>query len=356
MKRSCLAITLSASVLMLGGCSNRALDLRSTPDQVASAQTVDPSEHVQAAEALAWQAAVLVQRPPHSAQTWQEARVKWRQAIRLLEAVPDNTMAAAPANRKLATYRANYTAITQRLQQEERAVESLAQAQTAAWQAAVTVQGSPSPGKWQRAADRWQQAIQLLASIPPQTTVFTQAQTKAKTYRNQYQAIERQLKSEAALSAAVAQFSVTATELDQLQTKVALGQATDVIGIDYANYKVLVKFLDQELAKLEMLPGTKSHPAYTEIKTAIDDYKFALAVWQAYLRHKEANAYWLQNDDFFNQLIPLSLIDSDRLLQQYDVEVYYGIKEAKVPLKLAVWRIWETANYHVDAARKKLPG
>ena len=89
------------------------------------------------------------------------------------------------------------------------------------------------------------------------------------------------------------------------------------------------------------------------MQTAIADYEFALTIWQTYLRHKDANADWLLNGDFFNRLVPLSLIDSDRLLQRYDVKVHQGSKEAKVALKSTVWTIWEKAAEHARLAQQK---
>jgi len=141
--------------------------------------------------------------------------------------------------------------------------------------------------------------------------------------------------------------------LNTLQTRALTGQTEDPIGIEYRDYLTLVQSLQSLQKDLEMLPQAATNPAYNEMKTAIADYEFALTIWQSYLRHKAANADWLQNGDFFNRLVPLSLIDGDRLLARYDVRVYQGSREAKVPLKSAVWAIWEKADDHVRASRQK---
>ncbi|MFH7028424.1 MAG: hypothetical protein ACHBN1_24300 [Heteroscytonema crispum UTEX LB 1556] len=61
------------------------------------------------------EAAVIVQNPPHPQTVWQQAQVKWQQAINLLEAIPESTFASQHAKDKLSTYKTNYAAITTRL-------------------------------------------------------------------------------------------------------------------------------------------------------------------------------------------------------------------------------------------------
>lgn len=296
---------------------------------------------------------MLVQNPPHPAATWQEARVKWRQAIRLLEGIPPEAAVAAKAQRKLADYRAKYDAITQRLTHEETAVDTFEQVQTIAWQAAVTVQNPPhSLPVWQRAAEKWERAIRLLEKIPPLTTVSKEAQSKQKTYRENYRAIAQRIEVEKTFLATVEQFSTTVTQLNTLQTRAVTGKTEDPIGLSYDEYRELVRSLQQSLKDVETFPAAKLNPAYSEMKSAIADYEFALTIWQTYLRHKEANADWLQNGDFFNQRVPLALIDSDRLLQRYNVKVQPISEKAKVPLKSTVWAVWDKANEHARAAQQ----
>ncbi|MDX2239572.1 MAG: hypothetical protein NW224_02705 [Leptolyngbyaceae cyanobacterium bins.302] len=355
MKRSCLAMTLSASFLMLAGCSQPFYTLPSNHAETASAQTISPKESLNMARQLAWEAAVLVQEPPHPAERWQAARGKWRQAVRLLESIPQSSPIFKQAQQKLADYRMRYDAITQRLTDEELAMDNFNQAQTVAWQAAVTVQDPPhSLEVWQRASERWGRATRLMSAIPPLTTVSAAAQEKLAGYRQNYQAIAHRIQAEKAFLSTVEAFSASVTRLNTLQTKALTGQTEDPIGIDYKDYQTFVRSLQALQQEIENSPITKNNPAYAEMKTAIADYEFALTIWQTYLRHKEANADWLQNGDFFNRLVPLSLIDGDRLLQTYDVEVRQGIRGAKVPLKSTVWAIWEKADEHARATQQKV--
>ncbi|MBF2025516.1 MAG: hypothetical protein IGS48_01950 [Oscillatoriales cyanobacterium C42_A2020_001] len=354
MKRSCLVITLSASFLWLSGCSYQSIhSFHTTQSESASAQTLSPDKSFQLACQLAWEAAVLVQNPPHSVDTWQAAKVKWRQAVRLLETIPPEAAISPKAKQKLVDYRAKYEAITQRLTHEEMAVDTFEQAQTIAWQAAVTVQNPPhSLPVWQRAAEKWERAVRLLEKIPPLTTVSKEAQKKQKTYRENYQAIAQRIEVEKTFLATVEQFSATVTQLNTLQTRAVTGKTEDPIGLSYDEYRGLVRSLQQSLKAVETFPAAKQNPAYSEMKTAIADYEFALTVWQTYLRYKEDNADWLQNGDFFNQRVPLALIDSDRLLQRYDVKVQPLSDKAKVPLKSTVWAVWDKANEHAQAAQQ----
>lgn len=347
-------MTISASVLLLAGCNPSFPNFSSAHEETASAFTISPKESLRKAQELAWDAAVLVQNPPHAAKRWQEARVKWRQAIRLLESIPQSASVFPTAQQKLVEYRAKYEAITQRLTDEETATDQFEQAQTIAWQAAVSVQNPPhSLDIWQRSRERWGRAARLMAAIPPLTTVADKAQTKLTSYRQNYQAIAQRIQSEKTVLETLSQFSSLVTQLNSLQTKALTEQTEDPIGITYEDYQRLVRTFQGFATDLHKIPTAKNNPAVGEMQTAIADYAFALTIWQSYERHKAANADWLQNSDFFNRLVPLSLIDSDRLLNRYDVKVHQGPKTVKVPLKSTVWAIWEKADNHARAAQQK---
>lgn len=354
MKRSCLVMTFTTGILLLSGCSQTSYNLSSHPHETASAQTLSPQENLKRAKQLAWDAALLVQKPPHPAERWQAARVKWRQAVRLLEAIPPKSALYSEAQQKLAEYRPKYESITQRLTDETTAADNFAQAQKVAWQAAVTVQEPPHTLQiWQRSLERWGRATRLLGDIPPMTTVSNDAQVKLITYRQNYRAIAQRIAAEKSVLAILQQFSERVAQLDTWQTKALTGRTEDPIGITYETYERWLRSLQELEQQLKAVPIALQNPAVAEMQTAIEDYRFALSLWQTYLRHKRANADWLQNSDFFNRLVPLSLIDSKHLLSRYDVKVHQGAKTDKVPLKSAVWAIWEKAEEHARAAQQK---
>lgn len=355
MKRSCLAMTLAVSVVLLAGCTQSFANFSSSNTETAAAQTLAPSESLRQARALAWEAAVLVQQPPHPVERWQAARLKWRQAIRLLEAIPATAAEFPTAQKKLADYQVKAAAINQRLADEELAIEQFEQAQKVAWQAAVMVQNPPHAlPLWQRSQERWERAVRLLEAIPALTTVTSAAQPKLATYRQNAATITARIEAEQTILATLSQFRETVTRLNTLQTRALTGQTADPIGIDYEDYQQFVRSLQVLAAQVDAIAVAGTHPAVQEMRTAISDYEFALTIWQTYQRHKAANADWLQNGDFFNRLVPLALIDSDRLLSRYDVQTQPGVRSTKVPLKSTVWAIWEKADEHARASQQKV--
>ncbi|MEG3859200.1 hypothetical protein [Microcoleus sp. herbarium12] len=72
----------------------------------------------EAAQKLAWEAAVLVNNPPHPKEVWQNAQSKLQQAINLLSSIPQGTFVEDQAKQKLADYQNNYTLISNRIKTE----------------------------------------------------------------------------------------------------------------------------------------------------------------------------------------------------------------------------------------------
>ena len=359
MKRSCLVLPILIGGL-LGGCAvpwQLRESLAGAEAVVGQAATRGPevADPVRRARQLAWEAAVLVQNPPHPAQTWQTAKVKWRQAIQLLEAVPKADDQAAIAAQKLADYRQKYAAIAQRLQAEETAIAAFERGQTYAWQAAVTVRdANPSTADWQRATTKWQQAMQQLEAVPAQTTVFDQAQAKLREYRGNRQVVQQRLAANQTVQQAIAQFAQVAEQLKTGQTKVVLGQTAENLGISYDDYADLVRSLQQAMQALEASPAAQRHAAYPNLQARLADYEFALTIWRAYRDHQQQNRFWLNGDEFYNQLLPLSLIDSDRLFKNYsNIKIYRGSRNIKIPLKFTLWEIWDQSRLEMANLQPK---
>ena len=70
--------------------------------------------NLEAAQKLAWQAAVLSQNPPHPPEVWQQVKAKWQDAINLLEAIPEGTFVSLQAKEKLSVYRNNYATVSKK--------------------------------------------------------------------------------------------------------------------------------------------------------------------------------------------------------------------------------------------------
>jgi hypothetical protein len=370
MKRSLLAIALLTPVPLLTSCSQANLSFfNSSRQDIAAAQAPTTAEadqpapagsrasfkNLQKAQQLAWEAATLVQKPPHSSDVWQESRVKWRQAIRLLEDFSPGSAEFAWAQKRLPTYRANYTAISQRLTLEQTATDDLKRAQSLAWQAAVTAQSPPhSLAVWERASSKWAEASAILAAIPPYTSVTAQAKDRLATYRQNYAAIARRIQIEEQIEANLTRFSDLANRFKTNQLNAINGQSSDPIGIQYEDYQALVQSLEKDLNNLSKQPNATQHPQYQKLTEALADYKFALTLWRSYLDYKRANAAWLHDDDFFNQLLPLSRINNISQLEKYPIKLYQGAREPKIPLKFALWEIWEAAGRKTHTAQQEM--
>ncbi|XHX78364.1 MAG: hypothetical protein RBJ76_28750 [Stenomitos frigidus ULC029] len=349
-----LIIAFSSGLLLLAGCDTSNRGFVERPSQALTTaltprSTVQPTSDLAtfaAARKLAWDAAVMVQHPPHSVTTWQAARVKWRQAINLLKTIPEDAPIAPQAKAKLAVYQANYIAIDTRLTTETRAIEQLKAAQTLAWQAAVTVQKPPHSLKvWQRAHRKWQDAIALLEPIPPTTSIAPQSKAKLITYRSNYSAINQRIATETNAIATLKQFTETADKLATIPDRLEQPNlALQKIGVSYADYTRLVAELERSFAQFATQPDAKRHPLYRSLAGAIEDYQVVLKLWNAYLAFKAANTQWLY-DDVYNQLVPVSQADAASLMQKYDVKTY--LDGNKVSLRFSAWAIWQKTNQHL---------
>ncbi|MFN6561650.1 MAG: hypothetical protein RMY28_017900 [Nostoc sp. ChiSLP01] len=81
---------------------------------------------------------------------------------------------------------------TQNLTPEQRAIANFKSAQKLGMEAASLAQKPPhSLQVWQQAETKWYQAIKLLNSIPPQTSVSDQAKNKLTNYQTNYNAISK---------------------------------------------------------------------------------------------------------------------------------------------------------------------
>jgi len=193
-----------------------------------------------------------------------------------------------------------------------------------------------------------------LTAVPFQTSVTETSQAKLVTYRNNFSAIAQRLQTERAAQKTVQQFTQLTKALNALQTQAELGTTRYPLGIDYSSYRQIVQALKDALTRFKQEPEAIRHPIYQPLVAAIADYDFALGIWDSYLKHKQANVSWLNNQDFYNMLLPLTLINSDTLQQKYKVRIYQASGVPKVSLKLTAWEIWEQASHHVDVAQQRV--
>ncbi|MBL1175595.1 hypothetical protein [Pantanalinema sp. GBBB05] len=359
MKHVPFVVAASIPVVFFAGCSVNPLLLPANSRQSETFRDeseldlpTTPKAQLAKARELAWEAAVIVQNPPHPVETWQKARVKWRQAIRVLEAIATETSVATQAQQRLTVYRTNYAAIDDRLETEQAAVSQLESAQALAWQAAVTVQKPPHTlAVWQSADRKWQQAIAQLEAIPAVSSVSSQSQEKLAIYRRNQKVIQQQIATQKKTLTALATFKTTANYLKDLPTQVAAGQAVGQVGIEYQDYVDRLQLLKTTLAELQPPQGSQ-HPIYTDLAEALRDYELGITIWQAYQKFKRDNVEWLRGSDSYDQLFPISLVDGNTLMEKYQVTTY--LDGSKISLKFTLWAIWDRAKQVVDRAEQEI--
>ena len=151
----------------------------------------------QSALKLGLAASDLAKDPPHPLTVWQQAESKWEQATELLASIPEGTSVYGEAKDRLVRYDLNRMDINKRANTERKAQESLKLAEKLASEANFFVKNSPqSLSNLKQAQDKWQQAINLLKSIPPSTSIHQSAQEILPSYQVNYAVINSIIKDD----------------------------------------------------------------------------------------------------------------------------------------------------------------
>jgi hypothetical protein len=160
-------------------------------------EKVTGENNIKSAEQLALEAGDMIKNSPHPLTVWQTAQNKWQKSIQLLEAVSNDTANSEQIQKQLEIYRTDYNSVTQKIAQEQKAVNNLEAAQKLALEASVIVQKPPYPlTVWQTAQDKWQKAVNLLESIPEDAFIAAEAQDKLEIYRTNLEIIRQRVKTE----------------------------------------------------------------------------------------------------------------------------------------------------------------
>ncbi|MFZ1024730.1 MAG: hypothetical protein WAN66_00770 [Limnoraphis robusta] len=160
-------------------------------------EKVTGENNIKSAEKLALEAGDMIKNSPHPLTVWQTAQNKWQKSIQLLEAVSNDTANSEQIQKQLEIYRTDYNSVTQKIAQEQKAVNNLEAAQKLALEASVMVQKPPYPlTVWQTAQDKWQKAVNLLESIPEDAFIAAEAQEKLDIYRTNLEIIRQRVKIE----------------------------------------------------------------------------------------------------------------------------------------------------------------
>ncbi|HEY9700109.1 MAG TPA: hypothetical protein V6D10_22835 [Trichocoleus sp.] len=134
----------------------------------------------------------------NSAEAWQQVYATWSAAIKLLQQIPQGTMASGEAQQLLALYQPKLNEAEQKQSQESIAVSAYNQAVQFADQA----RNLEEQNQWEQAASVWQNALTKIQQIPTNTAYSNQAQTlvsayttalnQAETNRTRYGAMQSQ--------------------------------------------------------------------------------------------------------------------------------------------------------------------
>jgi tetratricopeptide (TPR) repeat protein len=145
-------------------------------------QRIHTEQQAQAEVKTARETARLAQSRESMARTvqdWQLAYATWQSVVSLLENIPRTTMAYAEAQQLLAIYQEQLYAVGTRRTQEELAADAYAQAIALADLAREAEQSN----QWSQAVIHWQDALNTLGQIPPQTSYQAQAQPLVSSYQ-----------------------------------------------------------------------------------------------------------------------------------------------------------------------------
>jgi tetratricopeptide (TPR) repeat protein len=172
----------------------------------------------------------------------------------------------------------------------------LEKAKQLAWEASNLVQNPPHPQLiWQTAQQQWQQALEILITIPPENADFVEAQQKLTSYKNNYLLIQQQnQKAEQALQ-------LNRQALQQIESE---------------DYQTAITTLNQAIT---LNPGeTKLYlnrgAAYSRLnshQSAIANYNKAIEV-----EPNSADAYYYRGDEYLQKgELNTALSDYNQVIQ-----------------------------------------
>ncbi|GEM_PF-6436962 len=193
------AINLLQSIPSSTFVSNEATEmLKNYQDQTNQiTQTSKILQDFQEAETLALEASQLVQNPPHPVETWQTAKIKWQDAIKLLSKVAQENIATLEIEKKLNNYQENYQIINNNLAREKSALSNYNQAISLSNTTAELVKNPPHPiDTWKKAINQCNQSVNLLKTISSQTIIYPESQAKLIQYQSNCANLNNRLISE----------------------------------------------------------------------------------------------------------------------------------------------------------------
>jgi len=207
----------------------------------------------------------------------QTTKIEIEEAIARLEAVPK--LPGDGESEELKRLQTQLTKVEQKLKPEQQPLENLDQAKKIAMEASIIVQSPPHPTQvWYDAKQKWQQAINLLKQIPPQSALFAEAQQKIKSYQGNYAFVSRQF-----------DLDQKAVEFNNLASQ----------KIKAKDYQSALKLLNQALVYNRFL--VSSYLNRGVVYSELNSHQSAIANFDTALKidPKNAQAYYYRADEYF---------------------------------------------------------
>jgi hypothetical protein len=155
----------------------------------------------------------------------QEAQTQLKKAATLLEEIPNRPGSYyEQAQTQLQTLRPKLAEIDAKLNLEKPEIDKLENAKNLAKEASNLVQNPPHKSDvWQTAQNKWQEALKLIESIPPNSLASAEAKQKLELYRANYTTITAELQKQKQVDFAVTLWPKGVTpdlqaEIKQLKT------------------------------------------------------------------------------------------------------------------------------------------
>jgi|GEM_PF-1755652 len=262
------------------------------------------------------------------------AQKNLKDALNTLEKVPNIPgISYQEAQTKITTTRP----LLESFEQSIKAAESFESAQKIAGEAENLVsKPAYSVADLQQSKAKWQQAVNLLESIPEGTSVYAEAKEKLTDFRSKSEKAVQKLEIKESLEklrpdlkAAVEQFSAVNSRLD--------------VGMNYRDYGAQVRELKVALDRLAQQPGATKLPVYNSLNDAFKDYDFALDVWRYYIESDETNHFF-----------PAASSYGSRLVEEYKVETKDIVGSKYIYLNDALSKVWFKASQSVKEAQDQI--
>ncbi|MGK7916033.1 MAG: hypothetical protein AB4038_10890 [Prochloraceae cyanobacterium] len=142
------------------------------------------------------QAVALAENTPFLVSQWQEIQQLWQEAIAALEKLPADSPFYSLARTKIYQYQENLANTNKELETEAQATKNLQAAKEAIEIARKSENNAQSFSDWQLVYATWTTAVKRLQQIPPQTTVYQEAELLLTSLKPELKLAEKRLELE----------------------------------------------------------------------------------------------------------------------------------------------------------------